>query len=270
MSTKMDNITNDLTLLGLTQDEATVYLTLLQNDALSPLELSRVTKIGRSKVYRLLERLHDAGLSQSQIINGKLRFRAQPYQYLEGLIRQQEVKTSELKRALPSMFGDIANLLSNDGLGSRIHYYSGPEGLKQVTLNSLEAKNELLIFEIKDLGAFLDFGFAEEVRRDFVQHDVRVREISSEPEVTPWTKVTEFATKHWNCRYIDPGDLEIEVEVLIYNHTVAMYNYHQGEIFCIEIQSRAIANMQRQLFNFVWNKATPMRKIGNEGAAKLA
>ena len=137
MSSQTDKILNDLTTLGLRQDEATLYLVLLQHDTVSVLELSRLTGIGRSKVYRLLEHLHEAGLSQSQIINGKIRLRAQPYQHLEGLIKQQEVKTAELKRALPSMFGDIANLLSNDGLGSRIRYYSGLEGLKQVTLNSL-------------------------------------------------------------------------------------------------------------------------------------
>ncbi len=269
MSTEIDNITAHLITLGLDADESTVYLTLLQHDAISVLELSRLTKIGRSKVYRLLERLRDKNLTKSFVNESGLRFQAQPYQNLEGLIKTQEAKTAELKHSLPSVFGDIANLLSDDGMGSRLRYYSGIEGLKQITLNSLEAKDELLIYELKDMSAFLDFGFAEEVRQDLVKRKIHTRELTSLTEMPPWTKVTEQVVKFWEPRYIDPKELEVKFELLIYNNTFAMYTYLNGEIFCIEVHSKALAHMQKQLFNYVWNRATPMQKIGNEGAAAL-
>ncbi len=269
MSTQIDSIIVNLTTLGLDKDEALIYLTLLQHDGISPLELSRLSKVGRSKVYRLLERLRAKGLIKSFIGDSGLRFAAQPYQNLEGLIKAQEARTAELKASLPSVFGDIANLMGDDGFGSRVRYYSGIEGLKQVTLNSLEAKDELLIFELKDMSAFMDFGFAEELRRGLVKNKIHTRELSSLKEMPAWTKVTEQVIKYWEPRYVDPAELDIKFEILIYNQTVALYNYLDGDIFCVEIRSRALAEMQKQLFNYVWNRATPMQKIGNEGAAKI-
>lgn len=268
-STEIDNIIVNLTTLGLDKDEATVYLTLLQHDGISVVELSKLAKIGRSKVYRLLEKLRQKNLTKSFVNASGLRFQAQPYQQLEGLIKAQETKTAELKQSLPSVFGDIANLMGDDGFGSRVRYYSGIEGLKQVSLNSLEAKGELLIYELKNMSAFMDFGFAEEIRRGLVKHKIHTRELTSLTQMPPWTKVTEQVTKYWEPRYVDPAELDIKLEILIYNQTVALYNYTGGEVFCIEIRSRALADMQKQLFNYVWNQAQPMQKVGNEGAAKV-
>ena len=70
-------------------------------------------------------------------------------------------------------------------------------------------------------------------------------------------------------RYIDPKKLTIEFEVLIYNNVYATYTYHNDAIFAVEIYNSQLAAMQKQLFDFVWNQAQPMRFIDARGATEL-
>jgi bisphosphoglycerate-independent phosphoglycerate mutase (AlkP superfamily) len=82
-----------------------------------------------------------------------------------------------------------------------------------------------------------------------------------------WTKVEELVEKYWEARYIDPKKFEIKTEILIYNEVVAMYDFRK-EIFCVEIYNQNLAEMQKQLFEFIWNLAEkPI--IGRGGRTSL-
>ena len=71
-------------------------------------------------------------------------------------------------------------------------------------------------------------------------------------------------------RYINPLKLKIDFEVLIYNNVYATYTHHDDSIFAVEIYNRELAAMQKQLFDFVWNQAQPMRFTDARGAVELA
>ena len=69
---------------------------------------------------------------------------------------------------------------------------------------------------------------------------------------------------------MSPKLLTMKFEVLIYNDVYAMYQYGRGEEFCVEIYNPELATMQKQLFDYVWQTAQPMKKIGTHGEAKIA
>jgi hypothetical protein len=48
-----------------------------------------------------------------------------------------------------------------------------------------------------------------------------------------------------------------------------MYHYLNKDIFCVEIINADLAAMQKQLFDFIWRHAKPMKKIGEHGEAKV-
>lgn len=62
---------NYISLLGYSKEESTIYSTVLLNPNLTVLELSRKTKIERTKIYRMLENIIDKGLIKIESINGK-------------------------------------------------------------------------------------------------------------------------------------------------------------------------------------------------------
>jgi len=73
MIRKDANVKSSLHILGLSEDEIEVYLALLAASA-SPLELSRRTGIGRTKVYGTLEVLEKRSLVARQVDEKGARF----------------------------------------------------------------------------------------------------------------------------------------------------------------------------------------------------
>lgn len=139
---------------------------------------------------------------------------------------------------------------------NQIVSYSGREGLLKVTLNSLKAKGELLVFEssFASLNAMFSKSEAEEIRHEFVKRNVKVRELTNQAYYEPYTGIPDFEKKVMNIRYINPTKLKIKVESLIYNDVVAIY-VPKEDGFCLEIYSKELANQQRQLFEFIWKQA---------------
>ena len=173
----------------------------------------------------------------------------------------------EVSNILPDLLNDFSYFVPLDSR-SKIINYSGIEGLKQVTLNTLRAKGELLMFEIENMSAFLNYGFCEEVRKGFVKNKIHVRELTNQKKQPAWTNIEDFVSGFWDCRYIDPKILEMHVEIAIYNDVIAFYNYKDGNIFCVEIYNKKFAAMQKQVFNFMWHYAQKV-KVGKGGATNL-
>ena len=62
-----NELINYLTNLGLTEDEVAVYLGLLEKGEGTPLSISRLTGINRTKVYRLIEQMERRKLLVQEI-----------------------------------------------------------------------------------------------------------------------------------------------------------------------------------------------------------
>jgi hypothetical protein len=150
-----------------------------------------------------------------------------------------------------------------------IKTYSGTEGLLEITNHSLDAKGELLIFETSYASLNDMFGKQEgdEIRQQFVDHKIKIRQLTNQPYHEPYTDVKNFHEQVMTIRYINPAKLKIAVETLIYNDIVAIYQTKKGG-FCLEIQSQELANQQRQLFEFIWDQADrPI--IGKDGRTSI-
>lgn len=267
MSEKVDT-TNLLKPFGLSEEETRIYLHLLAKGTRSALELSRELKMARTNVYRYLEKLVEKGLVQQKLTKQGKSFRASSYKQLEMLIIEKEQEVNFLRKVSPVVFQELASLQRGREEKTKILYYEGWDGLKQITWNSTEAKDELFIFEIKDMSAFLDYGIAEEVRKEFVRNKVFIKELTNLRKVPAWTKVEELVERYWQVRYVDPRELKMKFELLIYNNVYAIYGFEGDDIFGIEIYNDKLVSMQKQLFRFMWGKAKPM-KIGKGGAAEV-
>jgi len=268
MSSRSDSLVSKLGHFGLDNDEASIYLYLLRSNYKSALEISREVKVGRTKVYRILRKLIKLGIVNQKLDTHGKKFKAESYEKLELLLRSKESEIESLKGIRDDLFQDLKYFQSKYHKKSRVLYYSGKEGLKQITWNSTKAKDELLIFEIKDMSAFLDYGFCEKVRMEFVRNKVKVKEITNHKSLPAWTDIHEFVRKFWSCRYISPVKLKMKFEILVYNNVLAMYNFKDSDVFCVEIYNESLAEMQKQLFEFLWDSAQEM-KIGKGGKASL-
>jgi sugar-specific transcriptional regulator TrmB len=264
MSLGKDSLLPKLLDLGLEADEARIYLHLLSDSPKSVLDVSRELGLGRNVVYRQIGRLEEKQLLSRVKSSSGAKVRAESYTNLEKLVEEQERRLANVKESSRALFGSLAQLSSQREAGG-IRYFSGAEGLIQITEHSLQAKRELCIFEIEAMTSFVDFAHAERIRQGFVERRIAVKQLSNAKEIAAWTDVEELVRHYWECRYVSPDRLRVEFEFLIYNDTFAMYTFQRDDFWGLEVVSPAVAAMQRQLFLYVWNAAAKMRLLSNRG-----
>lgn len=269
MSEKIDTIIALLTQFGITELEAKIYLEILSVRGDTALAISRSIKLSRTKVYRLLDNLITKKLIVTRIGERGMRFVATPPDQLELLLSDRQHELDKLRTTLPMLQSQLSTLKGSSPK-SKVLYYHGLEGLKQVTHNSLKAKGELLIYELETMNAFLSRGWAEDFRRKFVANHIKTRSLVNTTKMEGWTDVTEMVEKYWEMRHLDPQGNPFQFEIIIYNDVYCMYRYTGDEIFCIEIYSQELADMQRQLFEYLWSGAKRFKVLDSHGAAVLA
>src|SRR5512145_2001758 len=97
-----------LSQLGLDFFESKIYILLLEKGALTVLQLSRESKINRTGVYRLIEKLKDMGLIEEVLKDNKKLIVPASLNKLELMVKEQEAKADTLRKMLP----EIATLIS--------------------------------------------------------------------------------------------------------------------------------------------------------------
>jgi len=258
-----------LSKFGLGKDSSRIFLLLLSKGEKTALQIARELQLGRTKVYRLIDRLISKGLVNEVMgVRGK-RFVVDSYENLKLIAIEKEAEAEELKSTLPKIFEILSYISAKDSKHSKVYYYSGMKGLKQMCWNSTKAKGELRIFEIEEMADVFNYGFYEKVRLEFVKRNIHIKQIFNERKLEPFTNVRELLKSHVEFRYIDPKQLDMGFEILIYNDTFGMYNYEGDEIFGVEIENPRLAKMQKQIFDFLWMHAKPMEILDEHGTSKL-
>jgi sugar-specific transcriptional regulator TrmB len=269
MSVQTDNLLNLVEPYGLSTDESKIYLHLLRHGFLTALELSRQLKIGRTKVYRLLDKLKEKQLVEYQVHTRGMKFGATHPRKLEQIVAQQENEIESLKQTLPSLVDQLTNLIPQTEDKGKVLYYEGMSGLEQVSYNITRAQDQVRVFEMEHMADFIEQDLAEEIRRKLVEKQILNRDLTNKKKFAGFTQVEEMVEHYSQFRYIEPVKLEIKFETLIYNDVYATYTYRDDQIFCVEIYNQQLAQMQKQLFDFIWEQAQPMEFINKQGAARI-
>ena len=270
MSTQTDNLIIMFQKHGLSTEEAEIYGYLCQKGFSSALSISRELHVGRTKVYRILDKLVEKELVQKKLDDMGMKFGATDASKFEQLVSEKEAEVTKLKESLPEFISKVQSLSKTSQYKSKILYYKGVEGYKQVTYNSTKAKGVLRIIErVNDMSVIVPKSFAENIRRMFVENKIHTRQITPFKTLTAWTDVKDFVKKYSEARYIPPEKLKADFEVLIYNDVYALYTTEGPDAFCIEIYNPELAEMQKQIFDFLWKSGQKMEFTDKHGSARL-
>ncbi|NMC35988.1 hypothetical protein GYA49_03000 [Candidatus Beckwithbacteria bacterium] len=269
MSDQTDKYISLLKPYALSEEESRIYLFLLASGFCPALTISRKLHLGRTKVYRLLDTLKKKQLVEFQVLEHGMRFGATHPSKLQHLIIEQEQELEALKKNLSDLVANLSQIIPQSQSDSKVLYYQGVEGLKQVSYNLTKAKGLIRVLEMEHLDAFLPEDFSENLRQEFVQRKITTYDLTNKQSFPAFTKVTELIKNYSQFRYVDPKFLTINFEVLIYNDVYATYTYKNKEVFCVEIYNSQLAQMQKQLYDYIWNQAQPMKFIDELGAAEI-
>lgn len=250
------SVIKQLMVYGLTAAEAGVYLTLLKKGVLTPLELSRLTDINRTTLYRLLEKLQKIGLVEEILAPKSTSFRAAEPARLKLLLAKKEAEVAALRRQMANLVKELTTAGKSIAGPTRVVYFRGINGLQQLLWNTLKAKVEVLGFGYLDWNEAVGRRFAERLRREYVERQIYSREIDNHIS----SKVVEFTAvkgydKIYQERELPESKLPIHHDTYIYNDVFAFCHFFQGELFGVEIHNAEIAQTQKKIFEILWKMA---------------
>lgn len=270
MSAQTDRLQKILLELGLTQRGGKIYLFLLNKGSHTVLELSKQLNVPRTNVYRSVSKLLDLKLITLEIKDNKELYKANPIENLNLLLKTKQKQIEKKKEIYKELKGNLQKLQAVNKQSSKVLYYKGLEGLKNCLWNSINAKGFIYLIIHPDFDDVLNFNFYDKVREELVKNKVKVHELTNQTVVPSFTNVEDFLNKNqWEARHLSKKDLDIRYEIQIYNDVYVMYYFKNNEINCVEIHNKSLAQMQKQLYEYLWAIADKMKIIDKQGKSKV-
>ncbi len=247
----MKNIKNLALLkeIGLTDEEAAVYLAGLSLGKTTILKLARATEIKRSNVYRIVETLKNRGLMSMGLAGLKNVYIAESPEKLEIML---ERRTKELKSQLPELLG-LYNLKGSESL---IKYYTGVEAMKQLyreTLRDIKSGEDYLVITNQEKWHAIDPSFAQSYIEDRAKLNIKTRLLFQDSPIAREHKKFE---RNFNEEVrILPERTALNVDTILMPNKLIVLDL--GEPYMtVVIENKSIVDLHKEMFELVW-KSTP-------------
>ena len=257
MLTDTRAVRNYFNKLGFEPEIADIYLALHANGPQTISALARNSRVERTKIYRLIDVLLASNLVEVETHYKKGIIKAAPISNLHILINQKE---QELK-GLQDELGLIEQVLARNSLSNpatRVQFYNGVEGLRQMQWNQTRATTECLSIMNEPIQNVLGKAFTLRWAEAMNNNNIKLRIIES-PRFDKLSKAWHDKEKipeimdNMQTTIIKPEAFKIEHNTDIWDNVTAYYNWADGEIYGIEIYNQHIADAQRKFFEMIWH-----------------
>ncbi|MFA6527925.1 MAG: helix-turn-helix domain-containing protein [Candidatus Gracilibacteria bacterium] len=237
--------------IGLSDKEASVYLTLLGFQEALPSVISRKSGVKRPTTYVILEYLEKRGLASHVKKGTTLYYRAlNPY----ALLEDQHRRYSDLERALPELVG----LHEKYAAIPQMTVYEGKEGIVEIMEDTLKTSTELLCWaDVISSATTLLKDYYRSYVDTKVKRKIWLRGIFCYDKLA--LEYKKRGEEELREVYLIPKDkFPFKNEINIYDDKVAIVS-HQDKVGVI-IQNKNIADTQRSIFNFGFEYAKILEK----------
>ena len=248
---------NELKQIGLNTKEAKVYLAALELGPTNIQNLTQKSDIKRSTVYEMIKNLKSQGLI-SEAIKGKRRI----FVASEPESLKQSIKNKEriLKEILPQL-----KSISNVGfVKPKIRYYDGRDGLREIYLEALEAKNKKAdwVSPIKSVMDTVGEDFLEKYIETKKKMNYWIRSIhitEQKVETYKYLDPRTFEETLRNVRFTPKG-INIPNAIAIWDNKAAIISSRK-EGFGFIIESDDYVQSMKTFYELLWNISKPWGKI---------
>jgi sugar-specific transcriptional regulator TrmB len=233
--------------VGLANEEIEVYLAMLKIGSSLASKVSEETKINRSHVYQLIERMIAKGFVSYVIRENRKYFSAVNPEKIVELIREREQK---MKNILPNLL-ELASFQKEKPV---VEIFEGKEGIKTILNDILKVKEEWLAFGSSGKGQEILSFYAEhwEKEREELKIDLRGILDSSESGLKRGKEISK--RKYTKIRYVKE-DYSSPSSTWIYGDRLAFVIWSKEHSFAIRMISKEIANNFKKHFEILWKNA---------------
>jgi sugar-specific transcriptional regulator TrmB len=251
------DIIHILEAVGFTDDQAQLYTRGLQLGSAPASEYAKATGLNRITSYNLLEGLVRDGYFT---VNRKARAKWYAPVAPEYIAVEARKNVEALERAMP----ELKSLQSAKYRKPRVRFFEGWEGIRHVYSDTLAAKTEILNFANSAIVREYWPAYDEEYVTERVKRNIRLRGIA--PDDAAGKRVHgEDRKRLREIRLVPAREFDFTNEINIYDHKVAICSFDSGlrgssDMFGIIIESKEVAETQRQIFEMAWRYAGMRRR----------
>lgn len=247
---KNDQLTKILLDIGLSENEAKVYLAALALGPATVLSISKAADVIRTTSYSVIESLKKKGLITLQITGFKQLYVAANPNKLENMLDSRRL---ELKNTLPE-FSALYNLQGGEGL---IKYYEGLEAIKTIyedILQEVKPHDDFLVISNTDAWYKLDPEFFRKYIEKRAKLNINIRLLLQDTPLARKHKEQE-KNYHETIKFLPKGS-PLSVNLLMIPNKLV---FHQliPPITATVIENKSIIALQRELFEVIW-KSIPL------------
>ncbi len=231
--------------LGLSENEAKVYLAALSLGPTTVLKIAQSAEIKRTTVYAVLEALKMQGLIVVEIKGFKQLYAAENPEKLEAIVEQRK---NVLTKALPE-FSALYNLRGGE---STIKYYEGLAGIKSVyegLLRDVRPKENYSIISHLEPWLNLDPEFFMDFTRRRAKLNINIRLLCQD---SPTAREHQKIQQNLNERVrILPPDTSLTTNLVVIPKKVVIHQL-APPIMAIVIENKSMVQMHQELFEIIW------------------
>jgi len=233
--------TEKLQQLGLSQNEAKIYLTLLHLGSAQAGKISKESQINRTTTYDSIRRLTEKGLTSSVIEANKKVFKPIRPQAFVKKIKEKQKIAEEILPELNQIFHEPK---SEEESG----IFQGRKGIKSILNDILNHKSYVAF---GSSGKFLeimkhDFEIFQKIKK---QKKIQARAILSESS----RMTSQVKLSHTKFRYIK-DEFSSPTTTFVYGNKTAIIVWSETPIATL-ITSKEVANSYKKYFELLWGES---------------
>jgi len=240
--------------IGLTQNQSSIYGTLLERGALSASKIQRRVSIDRSLVYVVLNELISLQLVVRDDTQKVALFRAASPASLLELVQKKESASEIAKNAYDSVFHQLQQSFEIQNGQPGVRFYAGASGLQAFyeKLNKDRPKEIYLVRSTHveqraDMNAVVIKQIEKQIQLS-IKVNVITPTLDSIRERMPTDPVGLIER-----RIIDRSVFETGSQIVIYNNIVAHTTYRNPTVTTV-IEHEDIAGTLMAMFSVIWKK----------------
>lgn len=264
-----NSIQKELEKFGLSKNQATIYLLLVQHKELRIQEIAQLTNIPRSMVYECLKSLFELGIAEEMIGENHKTIRPYTIGIIKHRLNEKIFHLQKLTADLHELEKAITITTSGESAQSTsIRYYKNRSGARQLYWNTLRATNT--VYTYNDWGRFRYVGrkFYESFVLESHQRDIKERVlINISPDALKSIKMYNVPghpiarTRLEDIGVLDKKVMNIKGDTIIYDNIYAQVYLKNIEINGFEIESAQFVQSQRSIFETLWKMAQPIKNF---------
>lgn len=239
--------------LGFSENEARVYLAALSLGPTSVLSIAKKSGMHRTTVYAVVESLKKQGYIHEQTEGFKTKFVAEDPEKLEEIL---EKRREEFKKALP----ELSSLFHTHGSESSMKFYEGLSAVKRMyreLLKELDYKDEWFAISNTKRWYEVDLPFFQWVTEQRAKKKLDVRLILQDSEKTQ--ELVQYQKNYSMQIRTIPEHKNFKMSLLVTPKHLVMHNLLEPTS-AIYIQNQVAIDMQRQVFDLMWQSLPEEQK----------